>query len=95
MSSPSTSTAMPAPSNMQQAPAESLPVAQAKSSELRGQLMTEEDRTAQVQAPERPSLPVLTLRDLLWPAVLFFLLIGGWRWSGLRQERSYGERLAL
>jgi cobaltochelatase CobN len=84
---PSANTAVPAPANMQQAPAEGQTVDKAPTNELRGQLMTEEDRTARVQESEQPLLPVLSGRDLLLPALLFLFLTSGWRWSELRHER--------
>jgi cobaltochelatase CobN len=42
-------------------------------------VMKEEDRSARVQAPLRPKMPVLSAIDILWPAALFLLLLIGWR----------------
>ncbi|HWJ69204.1 MAG TPA: cobaltochelatase subunit CobN [Sphingobium sp.] len=47
---------------------------------LRGRVMTEEDRSPTAALPERPDRPALSLMDALWPALMFVLLLLGWRW---------------
>jgi cobaltochelatase CobN len=54
--------------------------------ELQGVLMTVEDRTSTVPRVERPDAPMLRLIDVIWPALLFVLILFGWR----RQVRSHG-----
>lgn len=46
---------------------------------LEGALMTEEDRTKPVPTPPSEVLPTLSPMDALWPALLFVLLLAGWR----------------
>ena len=55
--------------------------------QLEGRVMTEEDRSTRVQAPVRPQMPLLSMMDVLWPAVLFLLLLIGWRRRELAQLR--------
>ncbi|AKH42873.1 cobaltochelatase CobN [Altererythrobacter atlanticus] len=65
------------------APAENAP---ADEPELRGQVMSEEDRSTRIETPEPPAMPSISLRDILWPAALFILLLIGWRIRELRVE---------
>ncbi len=70
-----------------QAPAGSAP---ARNPQLKGQVMTEEDRTPTIRTPERAELPQLSTSGLIWPAILFVLLLLGWNW----RERRLGGALS-
>ena len=72
---------VPAPANMDTAPsAEAEP-------QLQGRVMKEEDRTPTIQLPELPEdLPTLSIAAAVWPAVLFLLMLLGWRWHAMRPE---------
>lgn len=54
------------------------------SEDLRGQVMTEEDRSRrQIERPEEIPQPMLSPVDLLWPGAAFLLFLFGWH----RRER--------
>ncbi len=55
---------------------------------LRGQVMSVEERSTRPEMPEPPEPAVLTLRDLLWPAGLFLLLLIGWRFWEMRRDKD-------
>ncbi|BAV65916.1 cobaltochelatase subunit CobN [Sphingobium cloacae] len=47
---------------------------------LKGQVMREEDRSSKTPPAPRALPPALAPVDVIWPAILFALLLGGWRW---------------
>ncbi len=55
---------------------------------LRGQVMSVEERSTRPEMPEPPEPAALTLRDLLWPAGLFLLLLIGWRFWEMRRDKD-------
>lgn len=82
-----------APTSDRPAPAgaPSAPQGETAPPQLRGRVMTEEDRSTRVTMPEPPqAAPALALRDILWPAVVFLLLLFGWRWRDYRLARREG-----
>ncbi len=56
--------------------------------ELRGRLMTEEDRTRRIERPEKAPLPLLSPIDLLWPGAIFLMLLFGWHRRETRLARA-------
>jgi len=78
-SSPRAPNAATVPAPQKNAPTADKTAADKTPPELRGSVMTEEDRSP-VQTPiQRPDQPVLSIVDAVWPALLFVLLLFGWR----------------
>jgi cobaltochelatase CobN len=56
--------------------------------ELVGQVMTEEDRTVRTEQPTRDTIPLMSGRDMLWPALAFLVLLAGWLWAERRHSAA-------
>lgn len=91
-----TSAARTAPANARTPstqPAKARSTAPQPDPQLRGRVMTEEDRTPETSPAARKATPVLSLLDALWPAILFLGFLLGW-WGRERIARRAGA-LAL
>jgi len=83
----------PPRSTAQTAPASQQPAgSQQERAPLAGQVMTEEERKATPPLPVPAPMPLLTVASLLWPAVLFVLLLLVWRLWDRRQAAAVNSR---